>query len=97
VNATVPSWAAIATATATVITAIGGLVVALAVLLPSLRIARATHHLVNQAHTDAVNYQNALIRSLRAAGVDVPIDQSLPNGETQEPPEPRHTEPPASG
>jgi hypothetical protein len=76
-------WAAIITACASGVTAIGGVIVSIAVLIPSLRIARQTHHLVNQAHTDAVNYQNALIRALKDKGLPVPIDQSAPNGETQ--------------
>lgn len=77
------SLVAVIGAGAGVITAIGGLIVAFAVLIPSLRIARETHHLVNQGHTDAVNYQNALIRALKDKEIDVPIDQSAPNGGTQ--------------
>jgi hypothetical protein len=76
-----PSWAAVITAGASVITALGGFVVAVAVLIPNLRVSRETHHLVNQGHTDSVNYQNALIRALRNSGINVPIDQSLPNGD----------------
>lgn len=76
-------WTGIITAIASGITALGGLVVAFTVLVPSLRIAKETHHLVNQGHTDSVNYQNALIRALKDRGIDVPIDQSQPNGGTQ--------------
>lgn len=75
-------WIAVITAAATMVTAIGGFIVAIGVLIPSLRIAKITHHLVNQAHTDAVNYQNALIRALKERHIEVPIDQSQPNGET---------------
>jgi hypothetical protein len=88
VAATTPvnSTAAIATACASVITAIGGIILALTVFIPMLRTARATHTLVNQAHTDAQNYQFALIRAMRAAGVEVPIDQSHPDDGAQIPP-----------
>jgi hypothetical protein len=82
-DAPTPSWAAVATAAASVITAIGGFIIAIGVLIPSLRIAKSTHKIVNQAHTDAINYQNALVRSLKAHGIEIPIDQSLPNGGTQ--------------
>ena len=83
--------AAIVTAFASTLTALGGLVLAFAVLLPILRRTRSTenkvdrqvdalaqvHTMVNQQRTDAQRYQDALIRALNAAGVDVPIDQSL--------------------
>lgn len=35
------------------------------------------HTIVNQQRTDAQNYQAALVRALTAAGIDIPIDQSL--------------------
>lgn len=71
------------TAIATAFTAIGEVIVALKLLLPALDLARRTHHLVNQSHTDSINYQNGLIRALKAQGIEVPIDQSAPNGGTQ--------------
>jgi hypothetical protein len=77
-------WAGIVTAIASGITAVGGIIVAMVVLMPALRIAKETHKLVNQTRTDALNYQNALIRALRAGGIEVPIDQSLPNGDIQD-------------
>jgi hypothetical protein len=77
------SYIALITAIATVITAMGGLIVSLFVLVPSLRVAKITHNLVNQQRTDSINYQNALIRALKDAKINVPIDQSQPNGETQ--------------
>lgn len=70
------TWAGIATAIATVITALGGFIVAIAVLIPNLHISRETHKLVNQSHTDLINYQRALIRALKDKGIDIPIDQS---------------------
>lgn len=76
-------WAAIITAGASAITAVGGVIVAFTVLIPSLRIVKNTHTLVNQSHTDAINYQNALIRALKDKGIDVPVDQAAPNGGTQ--------------
>jgi hypothetical protein len=69
--------AGIVSAFAGVITALGGLVLAFGVLLPLLRTARATHKIVNQQHTDMVNYQRALIRALEDQGIVVPIDQSV--------------------
>lgn len=80
--------AAIIAAAATVITALGGLALALAVLLPSLRKnrdavaavhseVREVHTIVNQQRSDAMAYQAALVAALTAAGVPVPTDVSL--------------------
>ena len=66
------------TAVASIVTAFGLLITAIALLVPILRTTKATHGLVNQQHTDLVNYQAALIRAMRAAGIDVPMDQSAP-------------------
>lgn len=85
------SAADIITAFATVLTAVGGLVLAFAVLLPILRKTKTTevavvaalvateqvHTMVNQQRTDAQRYQEALVRALHSAGVEVPIDQSI--------------------
>jgi hypothetical protein len=60
------------------ITAIGGFIVSIAVLIPLLRTSKSTHQLVNQQHTDQRNYIRALTRALNAAGIDVPVDQSFP-------------------
>jgi hypothetical protein len=79
--ATGPTWAAVVTAGASFVTALGGLILAFTVLLPLLRTSKETHKLVNQAHTDAINYQNALIRALKDSGIVVPRDQSQPNGD----------------
>lgn len=77
--------AGIITSVATVLTALGGLVLALSVLVPILRNSRKTiekldavHVIVNQQRTDAKRYQLALVAALDRAGVDVPVDQSLP-------------------
>lgn len=70
-------------AIAVTVTAVGGIIVSLKVLIPLKRTGENTHKLVNQSHTDAINYQNALIRALKDKGIDVPIDQSAPNGGTQ--------------
>ena len=77
------NWAAIITAGASAVTALGGVIVAFTVLIPSLRIAKNTHTLANQSHTDAINYQNALIRALKEKNIEVPVDQSAPNGGLQ--------------
>lgn len=78
------------TAAATVVTACGGFVLALATWRTSQRtkttetVAKSTeakvdqvHVIVNQRFTDLQRYTEALTRALTAAGVDVPIDQSI--------------------
>ena len=79
-----PSWAAVITAVASVLTALGGLVIAVGILIPNLRATREAvkkteqvHVMVNQQRTDAQNYQAALVRALNDAGITVPLDQSL--------------------
>jgi hypothetical protein len=79
------TYAGILTAIATILTAIGGIILAISVLIPILRNTRETsrqvgviHTIVNQQRTDAQRYNIALREALRKAGVDVPIDQSLP-------------------
>jgi hypothetical protein len=71
------------TAAATLITAIGGAILSITVLIPLLRTSRDTHKIVNQQRTDMQRYQRALINALDSAGVTVPTDQSL---DTSEPP-----------
>jgi hypothetical protein len=73
-----PSLPGIITAIAATITAIGGLIVSLFVLIPSLRIQKTTHALVNQQHTDLTNYQRMLIATLKAHDIAIPVDQSAP-------------------
>jgi hypothetical protein len=79
-----PPWAAIVTAFASVLTALGGLALAIGVLIPNLRATRQAvkatedvHVMVNQQRTDAQRYQAALVRALNDAGIPVPLDQSL--------------------
>lgn len=86
-----PSWAAILAALAAMFTAVGGLVMSLSVLLPTLRASRTAvekvaqvHDLVNSGHVDAQRYQAALVGALREADVAVPPDQSL--GQVDSPP-----------
>jgi hypothetical protein len=67
----------IITAFATVITALGGLILAIAVLLPLLRETRNVHKIVNQQRTDMMRYQRALLALLKAHGIEPPVDQSL--------------------
>jgi hypothetical protein len=88
----------IATAIATVLTAIGGVILSVTVLIPLLHETRHvkqttedvkvttedTKHLVNQQRTDMVNYQRALVRTLKSHGIEVPTDQSAPNGDAGE-------------
>lgn len=80
------SVAGVITAVATVLTAAGGLFLALAVFLPALRKTQRdvekVHVIVNQQRTDAKRYQERLIEALHSAGVPVPTDSSLrPKGE----------------
>lgn len=77
-------WAATITAIATLITAIGGLLLSFTVFIPMFRTAKSTHKLVNQRFTDITNFNSALIRALNDNGVKVPIDQSLGIGTTKE-------------
>lgn len=80
--------AGIITASAAVFTALGGLVLAIGVLIPILRNSKSTlnqvmdvHHIVNQQRTDAQRYQHALVMALKHAGIEVPADQSLPESD----------------
>jgi hypothetical protein len=73
-----PSWAAIITAGASLITALGGLVLAFTVLIPLLKTSKDTHKIVNQQRTDMMSYNRALLRALKNANVEVPQDQSQP-------------------
>jgi hypothetical protein len=84
------SLAGIITAFAGVITALALLFAALPALVKVLRETRRTgvaigevHTIVNQQKTDLINYQAALVRALRTAGVDVPMDQSMGEEPTQ--------------
>jgi hypothetical protein len=83
------SIAGIITATTLLITAIGGAFTAYGVMRQLRRAdkkadelqqtANETHVIVNQQHTDTMNFQRALIRRLNEAGIDIPVDQSLPD------------------
>ena len=77
--------AGIITASATVLTALGGVVLAISVLIPILRNSRTTmaqvgqvHTIVNQQRTDSQRYIIALTEALRKQGIEIPVDQSLP-------------------
>lgn len=77
-------WAVIITALAGVFTAIGGLVLAVSVLIPTLRASKdalvrvaEVHQIVNSARTDMLRYQAVLVGALRQADVVVPADQAL--------------------
>lgn len=78
------TFAGIITAVATVITALGGLILAFAVIIPILRRTKAVedkidgvHKIVNQQQTDLRNYIRALQRSIKDQGGSIPIDQSI--------------------
>jgi len=72
-------WGTIAgmmTAFATLLTAIGGIVVTVKVLIPNHKVNESTHKIVNQQRTDMLRFQAALVKTLVAHGIDVPEDQS---------------------
>jgi hypothetical protein len=73
-----PSITGIITAVAASFTALGGLLVSVRVLIPSLKTAKDTHKIVNQQRTDMQNYNRALMRALKDHGIDLPVDQSIP-------------------
>lgn len=79
------SWAGVITAFATLLTAVGGLIVAVKVLIPQRRDTKEIHKIVNQQKTDMLRFQRSLIQALVAHGIPVPEDQSLPlPGEARE-------------
>jgi hypothetical protein len=71
------SLAGIITACATGITALGGLFVALSVLLPTLRQVRQVHTMVNQQRTEMMQLLQVQRQALQAAGIDIPEDEAL--------------------
>jgi hypothetical protein len=64
------------TAIATMITAIGGLLVAIKVLIPNFKQTKEVHEIVNQQRTDMQKYMKVLENALSAHGIDIPVDQS---------------------
>jgi hypothetical protein len=68
---------AIITAIAACITALGGIIVTIFIFIPNLKTSRSTHKIVNQQRTDMQNWNRALVRALKSANVEVPIDQSI--------------------
>ena len=86
--------AVLLTAVATTITAVGAFILARA-QAKALETAKATKktvdeidEIVNSQKTNMENFQRALIRALKDAGVAVPIDQSLPEEEGGSAPNP---------
>jgi len=61
--------AGLVTAVASLATALGGLLLAIKVIMP-------THKIVNQQRTDMLRFQTALINTLTLHGIDIPEDQS---------------------
>lgn len=68
--------ALIITATGTAITAVGGVVIAVMAKKTSVA-TQEVHTMVNQQRTDAKRYEITLIKAMKAAGIDIPDDQSL--------------------
>jgi hypothetical protein len=71
------TYAGIITAAATLVTAMGGLLLAWG-QFQTKRQVKEVHTIVNQQRTDAQNYQRALIGALEANGISIPVDQSAP-------------------
>lgn len=71
-----PTLPGIITAVATLVTALGGLVAAVRLLMPLLKQTKEVHAIVNQQRTDMVRYQRALEAALNSAGIELPVDQS---------------------
>jgi UPF0716 family protein affecting phage T7 exclusion len=71
----------VVTAVATLVTAITALCALLPVLFKLVRDVKNVHTIVNQQHTDAMNFQRALIRALKDGGIEVPRDQSVTSDE----------------
>jgi hypothetical protein len=74
--------AGVVTAFGTMFTAVALIITAVAGLIRAKRVEATldgVHKIVNQQRTDLLNYQRALIRALRGAGIDVPEDQSVDN------------------
>lgn len=75
--------ALIITSIGTLITAAGGVAIALltrnnaVIAKKNSEALGEVHIMVNQQRTDALRYQTALVKALKKAGVDVPDDQSL--------------------
>lgn len=72
-------WGTIAgmlTAGATLLTAIGGLIVTIKVMIPNFKVNKSTHKIVNQQRTNMEQYQKALIKVLAAHDIEIPEDQS---------------------
>lgn len=67
---------ALATALATVITAIGGVIIAIRTA-EMKRTVDHTKDLVNSRYDDLVAYQEKLVKTLQGAGVRIPDDTSL--------------------
>ena len=70
------SLAGIVGAAAGVITSISLLLGAIPALIKVKRQTTSIHHIVNQQRTDMQNWNRALVRALKDAGIEVPIDQS---------------------
>jgi hypothetical protein len=75
------SWVAIVGAISGAVTAVGGFIVAIFVLIPSLKVNKQNHVMLNQQRTDSQNYQRALITALKQAHIEVPEDQSNPSSD----------------
>jgi len=80
------SLAGIVTACGTLFTAVALIITAWAGLIRSRKVegkVDAVHVIVNQQRTDMQRYERALVAALKAAGVEVPVDQSIDPGASQ--------------
>lgn len=70
---TIPGWI---TAGATLLTAVGGLLLAIKAIIPTKQQIDVVHTLVNQETVERKRYTRILIRALESAGIEVPEDQT---------------------
>ena len=72
-------WGTIAgliTAICTALTALGGLLVTVKVMIPNFRVNKETHTIVNQQRTDMKRYTEVLKKFILSQGLELPEDQS---------------------
>lgn len=70
----------VVTAFVAVITALGGLLVALKAVIPLLRKTQEIHVMVNSQRQEAARFQALLVAKLTEAGIAVPLDKALSAG-----------------
>jgi len=75
--------AAIISALAALVTAVGGVLIAYRVLIPIVRKTDEVHALVNSNREDMLRREEVLIAALQHAGVKIPPNAALHGEDTQ--------------